>query len=192
MFEIPRFHQLTGSLVCLRTPQEKDYPALQEVLNDEVSMEALFAFFKVKNWTLPMVKERYENFQRQQDLGLGLSYVVIHIFDQKIVGNCGLKNIDLKRGQAEFGIILHQSVWGKGISQECHLLCLNFAFNELKLEKVYFTTDEHNVRMKGFFQKMGIPRVPNPHEDSPYFELAKKDWPRLRENLQAYSKPSLG
>ena len=66
----------------------------------------------------------------------------------EIVGNCGLKNIDFNEGLAEFGIILLRSSWGKGYSKEAQLLCLDYAFNELKLIELSFHTDENNSKMK--------------------------------------------
>jgi ribosomal-protein-alanine N-acetyltransferase len=187
MFQIPQTHELKGKKILLRSPLAKDYPFLREILNDEKTMEALIPFFKVTTWTEKMVESRYEQFLEEQSLGKTLTYVAIDMKSKKIVGNCGFKNIDFTSQEAAFGIILHKSFWGKGLSGECHLLCLSYGFEELKLAQVYFETDDRNFRMKGFFDKVGIPAVRDSSKNLIRYELSQKDWPKVKIRLQRSS-----
>lgn len=173
MTEIPLILQLTGRAVCLRTHLKEDYPYLKSVLNDQETMSALHQYFGVIDWTDEMIQKRYEKFLEDQKHGKALSFTVIFKKNNNIVGSCGFKNIDQVEEKAEFGLILHRSVWGKGACADCHLLCLDYAFEKLKLQKIYFTTDNHNYRMQGFFKKVGISQVDKTSEGYLYYELLK-------------------
>ncbi len=183
MNHIPKYHELNGLLVHLRTPCHGDYLQFKSILNDKETMAALLPYFKVETWTDEMVKVRYESFEKQQQDGRCLNYAVVDPTTEIIVGSCGFKKIDLINKRAEFGIILHKNAWGKGISNECFTLCLEYAFSDLTLQTVYFTTDDHNVRMKGFFKKISLPQKGVIEKNCAYFELSKNEWPLIRAKL---------
>ncbi len=175
---------LPGSLISLRPPEKKDYPALGKILNDKITMQALVDYFKTDTWSEKDVEKRYETIFKNRQEGTGLSYAVLLNATNEVVGSCGFKNIDYSKKQAEFGIILDKSTWGKKISTECHLLCLEHGFQVLKFTKVYFTTSVHNNRMKGFFLKHHIVPVSGfTPGGSVRYDLKVSQWPQVRESL---------
>ncbi len=177
---------LTGTMVELRRHRPTDYPLLREILNDQETMKALQPYFGITHWSVAKVRERYEKFDSDPR---ALSFTVLERPTGKIVGNSGFKNLDSDTGRGEFGLILHKSVWGKGISNECHLLGLDFGFHVLGLKQIYFTTDEWNHRMRRFFEKYRIPQIETTEEDCLYFELSHQEWPATRELLRTNLKP---
>lgn len=181
---VPKSHELRGKLLLLRTTEESDYSGLKALLNHETTMEALKPFFKIDIWTDENIRGRYESFKRQQEAGTAITFTVRNSITNEIVGDAGFKNIDVKRGTAEFGIILHQSTWGTGFSKECHLLCLSYAFADLGLKTICFETDEHNLRMQGFFKKVGIPFKKKTEENYLYYELTREEWPFVKSRLK--------
>lgn len=174
---------LKGSKVLLKTHSLKDYKDLRKILNDEKTMRALQPYFKTTYWSLKMAKQRYDHFRSEQKLGKGFNLTVISKKNGKIVGSCGFKNINWKKKKAEFGLILHHSIWGKGVATECFLLCLGYAYTEMGLRKICFTTDIWNERMKGFLKKIGIPQNKKTREGYLCFETLKKDWPKIHSRL---------
>jgi len=73
MYIIPKSHVLKGRSVVLRTPEA---------------------------WTDQMVRERYQHFHEQHNAGKGITYAVV--LEQRIVGNCGFKNIVFDKEIGEF------------------------------------------------------------------------------------------
>ncbi|MEW6056268.1 MAG: GNAT family N-acetyltransferase [Bdellovibrionota bacterium] len=102
----------------LRTYLPEDYAGLGDVLNDQQTMEALRPYFQQTHWTPELVKQRYGKFISEQYSGRGLGFTVITRSDNRVVGDCGFKNISLPEKQAEFGLILHASVWGTGVAKK--------------------------------------------------------------------------
>lgn len=172
-----------GKIVRLRTLAPADYPALKDILNDKISMAALQYYFGADNWTDEMVKERCDRALKAHVEGAAMALVVIDKAQNIVVGNCGFKSLDRSKSQAEFGIVLHRSVWGKGAAREAHLLCLSYGFETLNLETVCFKTSENNLRMQKFFEKYGIPLAKKVEDESLLFEVAKESWPEVKAKL---------
>lgn len=177
--------ELIGKKILLRTPSSEDRHVFDEILNDKESMRALIPFFRggnSKEWNEEDLSSSYNRLTKGSGGNAEMNLAIITLGDSKVVGVCGFKNIDPKEKTAEFGIILDRDAWGKGISKETHLLALGWAFSELKLKDIYFYTDEHNLRMIGFFEKFGI-RFKGTKERMQYFVLTNSEWPYVKTKL---------
>ncbi len=173
-----------GKLVSLISPQPADYPALKDILNDQVTMEILIPYFGVTEWTDAMIHDRYEKFRIEEEAGVGTSWAIYCHAAKKIVGNCGFKKIDKKKSEAEFGIIVHRDYWGKGHAGQAVILSLNYAFEDLQLKRVYFITDQKNIRMQKFFEKVGIRFVGHTEDGFLQYETLATEWAKLKKMLQ--------
>src|SRR5262245_43851954 len=135
------FQQITetlafsGIIINLRRHNPKDYPCIKEILNDQATMKNLQSYFNRTIWDDMQVIERYQHFDSDPR---AVSFTVIDRRSGKIVGTCGFKNLDSEKVTGEFGLIIHRDSWGTGATVECHLLCLDFAFERLGLKRVYF------------------------------------------------------
>lgn len=77
--------------------------------------------------------------------------------DGVAVGIIGLLEIDYKNLKAEYYITLgEQNYKGKGISYKASLLLLEYAFFELKINKVYLYTEVDNIPAQRLFEKVGF------------------------------------
>lgn len=80
------------------------------------------------------------------------------------IGNISLQRIDLKNNSAEIAYLFgEKQYWGQGYAKEASDLLIDYAFNELKLHRLYFGTNINNIPMQKLgeklsFQKEGIQR----------------------------------
>lgn len=73
------------------------------------------------------------------------------------VGNISLQQISVKNSSAEFAILIGDPlVYGKGIGYEAGTLLLGYAFNVLKLHRLYCGTHAENVAMQKLAFKLGM------------------------------------
>lgn len=73
------------------------------------------------------------------------------------IGYCGLVNIDLKNSKAESYLgIGNKDYWGKGHGSESRRLILDYAFDELALNKVYSFVWAENETMQHINKKVGF------------------------------------
>ena len=77
--------------------------------------------------------------------------------DNTPVGLIGLLGIDLKNSKAEYYICIgEQWAKGQGIAKEASKELLKYAFDNLKLNKVYLYTEKENILAQKLFEKLGF------------------------------------
>jgi RimJ/RimL family protein N-acetyltransferase len=78
------------------------------------------------------------------------------------VGMVSLMKIELISRKAEFGITIgEKNYWGTGVAKAASNMLLHYAFQILKLEEVYLTVFEDNVRATQFFSNLGFVKTGN-------------------------------
>ncbi len=83
---------------------------------------------------------------------------IIYIADiEKPIGSVYLSNIDYENQNAEYGIFIGESdELGKGYGSEAGKLILEYAFNQLKLHKVYLRVFADNLSAINSYRKIGF------------------------------------
>lgn len=77
------------------------------------------------------------------------------IADGEYVGNIYLTNIE--DGVAELHIFLgDKGVWGKGVAKQACLLIIDYAFNTLKLHKIFLKVRKENTSAFHLYQRLGF------------------------------------
>ncbi|OUN25659.1 GNAT family N-acetyltransferase [Blautia sp. An81] len=76
--------------------------------------------------------------------------------NDEYLGTISLKNISLKDRNAEYAVVLRKKAHGTGVSNLATREILDYAFNTLKLERVYLNVLEENMRARAFYEKMGF------------------------------------
>ncbi len=192
---MPMDLELYGNLVDLKSSAEKYYPDLQKILSNPKTMNHLkyMAHLNEGGWTIDQVQEREKKWKEGQRKGTDLHFLVHLKESGAVAGTCGFKHIDLMHKTAEFGLIVHYPFWGKGAAAECHLLALEYGFSKLDLHKIRFETFVTNVRMRRFYENIGIQLESIAKEalfedghfvDNAVYVLFDRDWPCIKEKLQ--------
>ena len=133
--------------VSIRKFQKDDISNKVKWINDSVNNEFL-------HYDLPLTIEGttkwFENV-----LNNGNRYDMVIEYKGIPVGVIGIINIDKKKGEYYITLGEHQYK-RKGISQKATELILDYAFNELNLEKVWLCVDEDNIPARKLYEKIGF------------------------------------
>lgn len=80
------------------------------------------------------------------------------IVDEKdeYLGTISLKNISYKNGNAEYAIVTRKNAQGTGVARLATCELLQYAFEELKLHKVYLNVLAENIRARKLYEKCGF------------------------------------
>lgn len=114
------------------------------------------------------------------------------IKNHKKVGTIALQNIDLRNGKAEMvRLIIDNSFKRKGIAYDAENLLLEYAFNYLRLNKVYCYTYVDNKPVIDLHTKFGF-KIIGVHKEHIYrkgkyvnvniLELLKEDYEKMVSN----------
>lgn len=120
---------------------QDDFEELKLILQDLEVMyawEYSFSDEEVQSWIDKFVAS-YKKYQ--------LGYFLVRAKENKnVIGQVGLMPTKLNNNvEYEIGYILKKKFWHKGYARECVSILLDYAFNNLKLEKVIFEIRPNNL-----------------------------------------------
>jgi RimJ/RimL family protein N-acetyltransferase len=143
---------LRGEHVSLRPMEKAD---VREPLDDQEL--AHYAGFKS-----PIGGEASERWFEQKMLPqLGdahYQFVICPLGSHEGIGTCGLRAIDRVNGHAELSIFLERGSWGRGLGTDAVNALIDFAFGELRLERVYLHVFDYHPRAIRSYEKSGFVR----------------------------------
>jgi ribosomal-protein-alanine N-acetyltransferase len=100
------------------------------------------------------------------------------------IGNCVYYNVDTIESKTEVGIMIgNREFWNQGYGEEAINLLVEHVFNRTKLERIYLTTLDWNIRAQKCFQKCGFKECGTVVRDGSNFflmALHRDEWEKLR------------
>ena len=106
--------------------------------------------------------------------------LAIDTLDGKHIGNCMYYDIDLRRGEAELGIMIgDREYWSKGYGTDSVASLLDHIFTTTALNRIYLHTLEWNQRARRSFEKSGfrdVKKVRRNGEDFILMEILRSEW----------------
>lgn len=170
---------LVGNDIYMRLMEEIDIPLKVKWVNDEEIREMLISDYLsiagTKQW---FYNNALTNSRKE--------FMICLIETQVPIGFSSLKNIDLVNSKAEMSMLLgEKEYWGKGYAKSARKLLIDFAFNEIGLNKIYTYNWIENKRIIGLNQKLGF-KIDGELRDDIFFKgtyrtmavmsLLKSDW----------------
>lgn len=137
--------------ISIRKFESKDIPKKVEWINNSENNKYL-------HYDIPLKIEKTEKwFENNKDRTNRFDAVIEA--DGVPCGTIGLLSIDQKNKKAEYYIAMGEiSLKGKGVSTNASKLLLEYAFNVLKLNRVYLFTEKENLIAQKLFEKVGFIR----------------------------------
>lgn len=145
--------RIVGKQAYLRpiTDSEEDTNYIIQWRNSE-SVRPYFIYQK------PFTKEGHRQWLEKEIFsGKGFQFIVHKIEDDMPIGCTYLRDYNAQVRKAEYGVFIGETTErGKGIGKEILNLTLQFAFEELKLHKVYARAFANNMPSVQSFLKCGF------------------------------------
>lgn len=131
--------RLDGERVYLRSITYDDTDIMVEWRNQENVKKYFF-------YNGPFTKEIHENWMRNKvETGEVAQFIICLKEDDKPIGSTFLRDIDYKNNKAQYGIFIGtEDIRGMGIGKESLRLTIQYAFEELKMHRVYSLVKESN------------------------------------------------
>ncbi|MFV0382295.1 MAG: GNAT family N-acetyltransferase [Breznakia sp.] len=136
-------------MIVLRKLQNKDAPLMLEWMHEEKNKKIFQVDFESK--TLADVQA----FIQDSFSDTNHNFAIVDESDE-YVGTITLKNIDMKNRHGEYAISLRNKAHGQGVAKAATALLLQYAFEDLDLNRVYLCVQENNERAKTFYEKFGF------------------------------------
>lgn len=118
--------------------------------------------------------EFYINLQNEKGFS---PYVVILKENSKVIGACGFNPTE---NDCEIELIYHfaKKYWGRGYATEAAKSCINYAFNNLEINKILASIDPRNKSSRNILEKLGFEYkymkwCDQTKQEDLYFELSR-------------------
>jgi RimJ/RimL family protein N-acetyltransferase len=174
-----------GILVRLRGFEKSDADAMNRWASDE----DVVRWHGPPNWPASHAQqERY--IERATAADSADKAFAIETLDGKLVGDCGLRNIDWKTRKAEFFITIgEKQLWDKGFGTDALRVAIRLAFDKMNFNRLWLTVLADNPRAVRCYEKCGFVReglmrqesfVDGKYRDVFLMALLREDYDRTR------------
>jgi RimJ/RimL family protein N-acetyltransferase len=143
----------TGKLTTLGPIQREYLPRYVEWLNN----------WEIRRFLAPTLAQPYtiedeeEWFNRQRQAQNDRHFAILTREDGRLIGNCGLHQIDWTNRNAIFGIFIgDKDYWSKGYGTDATRVLLQFAFREANLHRIELEVFAFNPRAIRSYGKCGF------------------------------------
>jgi len=134
--------------MTIRKLTSKDLPKRVELMADP----AIYTQMPVPHpVSLEETKTWFNNLNDHDD-----SRVDFTIIEERVIGFCGLGNINYKSKNANFYIFLDPQHTGRGYGSKSMKWLLNYGFSIYSLNKIYCYTIASNLKANNFYENIGL------------------------------------
>lgn len=141
---------IIGKEIFLRLMEEYDIPFKVKWVNDEEIRNLIISDYISEAKTKQWFNDLNFNSTRKE-------FMICLKKTNEAIGFTSLKNIDLFNSKAELSMLIgHKTLWNKGYGREAKKLIINYAFNEMGLNKLYTHNWSENKRIIDLNKKMGF------------------------------------
>lgn len=140
-------------MIELRKLRLEDAPFMLEWMHDDDLIKDMRADFKSKT-----LEDCRLFIRASQEDKKNAHFAVADIADT-YVGTVSLKNIDIENKAAEFAICMRRCALGTGMAAEAMKKVIEKAFQEMKLEIVYWSVNPGSKRAVRFYNKNGYLKI---------------------------------
>lgn len=101
-------------------------------------------------------RQRYEDAVKADGADV-FRFVICLLQDDRAIGRTDLFEVDRQNGSCAFGIAIGDpELWGRGFGTDAVNALVDFAFGQLRMERVWLDTDDHNTRAQAAYRKAGF------------------------------------
>lgn len=101
-------------------------------------------------------RQRYEDAVKG-DGDDAFRFIICDLRDDSAIGRVDIFDVDRANGNCAFGIALGEPErWGQGLGTDAVNAVVDFAFGELRMERVWLDTDADNLRAQAAYRKAGF------------------------------------
>lgn len=175
---------LEDERVLMRPLRPEDWELFKDLPKNEPDI------WKYSLMTIQNEQDLQSYFQTANDArnaGTSYAFIVFDKLTQSFVGCTRFYDIQIQYLSTQLGYTWYaKSSWGSGLNLHCKFLLLQFAFEQLGLERVEFRADNDNKRSIAAMQKIGctiegvlrnhLPKPKGGRRDSIVLSILKTEW----------------
>ncbi len=97
------------------------------------------------------------------------------VLDEKIVGTIGIHHLDSTNKSAQIGYWLDRQAQGKGLATKCCRVLIDYAFDDLNLNRIQINCNIENVKSRRIPERLGF-KLEGVHRQVEWLNNEFRDW----------------
>jgi ribosomal-protein-alanine N-acetyltransferase len=146
------FRSIITNQLLLRKVEQTDAPFVLEGLSNDV----LTKYMLIQYYSLEEVQKQMDYYANHYTNKTGFYWLIETLDTGKNVGVIGVNNISSTHQKAEIGFWILPKYWQQGYTAEAAKAVLQFAFNELQLNRIEATVETENIASIATINKLGF------------------------------------
>ncbi|MBM7587336.1 ribosomal-protein-alanine N-acetyltransferase [Bacillus pakistanensis] len=144
---------LSTKRLMLRKMQVSDSESLFQIWsNPEVTR-----FMNINRFTdKKQAKDMILLFDKLSKENTAIRYSIIELESNKIIGSCGFNILDFQNAKTEIGYEINKHYWGKGYAPEAINCIIEYAFNDLNLNRIEAKVEPENFNSIKVLRKLNF------------------------------------
>ncbi|WP_349305900.1 GNAT family N-acetyltransferase [Clostridium swellfunianum] len=147
------FHKMTGENIYFKALEIKDAEKVHKYASDKDVKR--FIGWRLMA-ALEETREHIEKMIKNENEGTSIYASVVLKGTEEVIGTAMLFKFDKEASKAEVGYVFDKDCWGKGYGTETVALMSSFAFETLKLHKLYGNVVDTNLGSARVLEKNGF------------------------------------
>jgi len=154
------FDSFTNDVSLFSYDEEYNNNALKEQylnwLNDVDVVQTIVSPELMQKKDMDYIEKSFHRFMQEKTKGFFIKYFSSPA-NGIFVGTVKIDKINDVNKSGEFGIMIgEKEFWGRNIGEKACRILIKYAFDELKLNRIWGGTDENNIAMQRIFTKCGF------------------------------------
>ena len=181
---------LRAERLTLRTLTEADVADVLTVFSDPLVLRYWDGPLMTTTQDVMQYIERIHYGFRRREL---MQWAIADAATDAVIGTCTLTHLSITHERAEIGFALRQTRWGQGLGSEAVTVAINFAFQELGLNRIEADVDPRNERSLKLLERLGFHReghlreryyMNGERQDAVMMAVLQADWRAARTKDQ--------
>jgi RimJ/RimL family protein N-acetyltransferase len=188
---IPADIKLETSRALLRPVAKEDYNDFLRLARQD---EDMWEYFSLNLGDEKQLQKWMDMAFADRSAGTRRPFTIIDKLNGQIAGSSSLGNISIYDLRTEIGWSwLGKDYRSSGLNRHAKYAMMNYAFEEMKFERVEFKTDVLNARARKGLQNVGgieegvlrshMTMWNNRRRSSIYYSVLKDEWPKLKKTI---------
>lgn len=192
-FDLQKEYILEDERVLLRPLRAEDWELFKELPTNEPD---IWKYSLVAIQNKQDLQLYFQTASAARNAGTAYAFIVFDKLTQSFVGCTRFYDIHIQYLSTQLGYTWYaKSSWGAGVNLHCKYVLLQFAFEQLGLERVEFRADNDNKRSIAAMQKIGctiegvlrshMPKPSGGRRDSIVLSILSTEWfAAVKNNLE--------
>jgi ribosomal-protein-serine acetyltransferase len=154
-------------------PTERDAEEIYAVVRENLKELKLWMPWVSDDYSIETVRDFIK--KNLIEFAENSTFAVAIVLNEKIVGTIGLHHYDLANKSVQIGYWLDKQAQGQGLATKCSRVLINYAFDELKLNRIQINCNVENAKSRHIPERLGF-RLEGIHRQVEWLNEEFRDW----------------